>query len=232
MRNKLILELLGTFFLSCAALMSEAPLSVAAMLCALIYMGGPISGAHYNPAVTLAVWIRGRISWKQSLAYVGVQLLAAFLAALLVGSLLGYDHDHAKDSLAALGDSVFSDAYGSSVTEFFGTFILALVILLVATSRLTAGNGYFGLAIALTVLGVAGAFAQFNPVINPAVGFALSLQGLASALFGDGTGAGVVAKEFIYLAKVTPRLGLDLFCQLLGGAAAGGLFLVLYPEDR
>ena len=75
--------------------------------------------------------IRGRISWKQSLAYVGVQLLAAFLAALLVGSLLGYDHDHAKDSLAALGDSVFSDAYGSSVTEFFGTFILALVILLV-----------------------------------------------------------------------------------------------------
>lgn len=232
MRNKLILELLGTFFLACAAMMAEAPLSIAAMYCALLYMGASVSGSHYNPAVTLAVWIRGRLGWRQVLAYFGAQAAGAVLAAVVVGGLLGYDHDHAKDALASLGDSAFTGALGSSVAEFLGTFLLALIFLLAQTSRLTAGNSYYGIALGLTYFGIIGTFAEFNPVINPANGLALSLQGLTSAVLGEGTGFDTFGKELIYLAKVAPRLVLDLGCQLLGAVAAAVVFRVLYPEDR
>lgn len=232
MRNKLIIELLGAFFLGCAVLMAEGPWMVAALLTALLYVGSPISGAHYNPAVTLAVWLRGRLGWKQSLAYFAAQAGGALLSAVVVGALLGYDHEQGKDALASLGDSAFAGALGSSVAEVLGTFLLTLAFLLTTTSRLTAGNSYFGIVVALAYLGAVGAFSSFNPVLNPANGLAFSLHGLTSALLGEGTDAGVVAKEVIYLAKVTPRLALDLASQLLGAAAAAGLFRLLYPEDR
>ena len=88
MRVKLHVEWLGTFFLCLAVLMTDgagAPLMVASLLAALIYMGGPVSGAHYNPAVSLAFRVRGRMAPGTLLPYVGVQTFAAFAAAVLAG---------------------------------------------------------------------------------------------------------------------------------------------------
>ena len=92
MRNALCLEAFGTFFLCLAVAVAGEPLAVAAVLGALIYAGGPISGAHYNPAATLAWCVRGRHRWLPGVAYVLVQLTAALAAAAVAGLLAAADN--------------------------------------------------------------------------------------------------------------------------------------------
>ncbi len=235
MRVKLAFEALGTFFLSLAVVTTDgagAPLMVAALLCALIYMGGPVSGAHYNPAVTLAFRTRGRMPRGGLLAYVGVQLLAAAAAGLLGGLLADYDPERASALASSMPASVFEGFLAQAVAETLGTGLLAFVILMVATSRLTAGNGYFGVAIALTVLGVAGMFSGGAPLLNPAVTLAVQLQGPASALGSETSVLADMVREWAFLAKAFPRVAGQLLCQLLGAHLAARLFLRLFPEER
>src|SRR5436853_5438634 len=92
MLRKLVVEAIGTFFLvltvgqtvihpanqSAAAL---APLAIGSALMVMVYAGGHISGAHYNPAVTLAVWLRGKCTTPEMPAYMAAQLVGAALAA-------------------------------------------------------------------------------------------------------------------------------------------------------
>ena len=162
-------ECIGTFFLvliialTVTQGMEEAPLAIGAGLAALVYMGGPISGAHYNPAVTLGMWLRGWLEAADVLPYVLAQLLGAGAAALAATQLTG---------------AVYAPSPGPEVTtgaaltaEVFFTFALMLVILSVATSAKTQGNAYYGVAIGLTV--TAGAYAvgtTSGGVFNPAVG--------------------------------------------------------------
>ena len=224
MRNKLLIEAVGTFFLCLAALVATNPLSVAALLCALIYMGAPVSLAHYNPAVSFAFRLRGRSSTRALWSYVGVQLAAALLAAMVAGFLLGHDTEHAKGAV---------DDFGVvAVVELLGTFALAFVILMVGTSRLTAGNSYFGLAIAAVVLGVSGTFSEFNPTMNPSVSLASSLLGVFSAIFDGLIGTKTFVTESLFLAKIAPRVLAEIAVQFVGAALAAGLFRKLFPEDR
>lgn len=232
MRNKLLIEAVGTFFLCLAALVATNPLSVAALLCALIYMGAPVSLAHYNPAVSLAFRLRGRSGTRALWAYAGTQFGVAVLAALVAGFLLGHDSDHAKGAVDALADSAFADFGSVAVVEFLGTFALAFVILMVGTSRLTAGNSYFGFAIAAVVLGVSGTFGEFNPTMNPAVSVASSLLGVFSALFDGLFGSKAFFAEATFFAKIVPRLLAEISVQLVGAAAAAWFFRRLFPEDR
>jgi len=232
MRNKLLIEAIGTFFLCLAALVATNPLPVAALLCALIYMGAPVSLAHYNPAVSLSFWLRGRSGARALWAYVAVQLTAAILAALVAGFLLGHDSDHAKGAVDALADSAFEGFGVTAVVELLGTFLLAFVILMVGTSRLTAGNSYFGLAIALAVLGLSAIFGEFNPTMNPAVSLATALLGVSSALFDGLLGTKTFVTEFLFLAKLAPRILAEIGVQCLGAGAAAWMFRRLFPEDR
>jgi aquaporin Z len=232
MRNKLLLEAVGTFFLCLAAMVATNPLSVAALLCALIYMGAPISLAHYNPAISLAFRLRGRASSKALWSYVGVQFGAALLAVAVAGFLLGHDSDHTKGAVDALAESAFADFGVVAVVELLATFVLAFVILMVGTSRLTAGNSYFGLAIAAVVLGLSGTFGEFNPTMNPAVSLATSLLGVSSALFDGLFGSKAFATEMFFLAKISPRLLAEIAVQLAGAALAAWFFRTLFPEDR
>lgn len=232
MRNKLLIEAVGTFFLCLAALVATNPLSVAALLCALIYMGAPVSLAHYNPAVSLAFRLRGRAGTRALWSYVGVQLAAALLAATAAGFLLGHDSEHAKGAVDALGESAFAGFGATAVVELLGTFVLAFVILMVGTSRLTAGNSYFGLAIAAVVLGVSGTFGEFNPAMNPAVTLASSLLGVSSALFDGLFGTKAFTAEYFLLAKIFPRALAEIAVQLAGAALAAWFFRRLFPEDR
>ena len=173
MQQKLTTEFIGTFFLSltiCTAAVygsagEYAPFGIAATLMVMIYAGGHISGAHYNPAVTVSIYLRGACEKDEVLPYIASQVIAAVSAAIVVESLLF--PDAVSPEIADLG----TDAI---VAELLFTFALAYVILNVATTESTSGNGYFGAAIALVVL--AGAItvgsislASFNPAVTSAL---------------------------------------------------------------
>lgn len=166
--NKLIVEFIGTFFLVQAvghAVLMKSPLAgivVGLTLMVMVYAGGHISGAHYNPAVTLAVWLRGKLPKAEVLPYITAQVAGAVVSALIVAKFRG------TGSEAAL-----SNPLRVAGAEFLGTFALVWVVLNVATAKGTAGNSFYGAAIGMTVAsgiflfgGISGA------VFNPAVAIA------------------------------------------------------------
>lgn len=205
-------ELVGTFFLvltiglAVAAGTPLAPLAIGGVLMVLVYMGGHVSGAHYNPAVTLAVWMRGKLPTADVLPYVVAQLAGAALGALAAYALTG------RTFAPAPGEGVsLARALGA---EALYTFALALVVLNVATSRQTEGNSFFGLAIGGTV--AAAAFAAggvSGGAFNPAVG-------LGPALVHAALGGGAVGHAWVYVAG-----------PLAGAALAALLFRLQNPAD-
>jgi aquaporin Z len=136
----------------------------------MIYAGGHISGGHYNPAVTLAVLIRGKISTGDAVAYMISQVAAAVVAALVAKFIFHVSADGA--SACVIG---YKAALGA---ELIGTFALAYVVLNVATAKGTSGNNYFGLAIGFTVLACGYAMGKYSGgAFNPAVAIGQSVAG-------------------------------------------------------
>jgi aquaporin Z len=179
--TKYLVELVGTFFLvltiGCVVIApgdagALAPLAIGAVLIALIFAGGHISGAHYNPAVTVAIFLRGKCPASDLPGYIVAQCAGAAAAAMTVGFLKG-------DPTVV---PMQIDVTRALVAEFLFTFALCTVILNVATSRSTSGNPFYGFAIGLTV--VAGAYAVgavSGGAFNPAVALGATLMGLFSA---------------------------------------------------
>ena len=235
MRPKLLIEGLATFFLCMACALVQGPLApfmIGALLLALIYMGGPVSQAHYNPAVTFAFCVRRRQAWSAGAAYVAVQMVAAFAAAVVAGLFHGHTEENSEHILNALKDPVLEGWLPGTMAEFLGTFLLVFVILLVATSRQTAGNSYYGLAIAATVSGLMGVFGAFSPDFNPAVAISRGIEGCFSALNAEGSAWSAFRQEFSFLAHSTPRILLALIAQGLGAFLAAWAFLAVFPEER
>ncbi len=181
--HRYLTELIGTFFLVLTIGLTTvqgaamAPLAIGSVLMVMVYMGGHISGAHYNPAATLGVFLVGRTTIRELIAYWVSQLAGAFLAALVVRGVVG-------ETFAPVpGPDV--GTWGMVWAEVLFTFALVLVILNVAVSSATEGNSYFGLAIGFTVM--VGAWAV-GPVsgaaFNPAVGVGPTLL---HATAGDGS---------------------------------------------
>lgn len=176
--QKYIIEFIGTFFLvltiGLVFIGSEAgafaPLAVGSVLTAMIYAGGPISGAHYNPAVTIAFMLRGRCEFKSAIMYIIIQLLAALAAAIMVGIL--------RAGVVVTAAPI--DLTQAFFAEVIFTFALVFVILSVATSIKAKGNGYFGLAIGFTVMGAIYTVGNISgAVLNPAVCVGVIIMGLA-----------------------------------------------------
>lgn len=175
---KYIMEFIGTFFLvftvAAAAIggwapLGFAPLAIGSVLMVMIYAGGHISGGHYNPAVSLAVFVRGKLPVNDLIIYWVVQIVAGVAAALLATSVLGIS---ASAPLAI-------DMTKVVTAEFLFTFALTFVVVNVATAKGTDGNSFYGLAIGFTVL--AGAYAVGSisgGVFNPAVGTGITLLGV------------------------------------------------------
>src|SRR4051794_33913074 len=173
--RKLVVEFIGTFFLVftvCEAVKTAdgiAPLAIGSALMVMVFAGGHISGAHYNPAVTLAVWLRGKCTTAELPAYMVAQVVGAVAAAGAVLFLKG--GAGATPPTRAAGPALLA--------EFLFTFALAYVILNVATAAGTAGNSYYGLAIGFPVL--AGAYAVggvSGAVFNPAVAVGVTVMNL------------------------------------------------------
>jgi len=167
--RKYITEFIGTFFLVLTVGLTGNPLAIGAALMVMIYAGGHISGAHYNPAVTLAVLLRGKISGAEAIIYMVSQLVGAIAAALIVIVFKGVPAEASQQL----------DINKAMIAEFLGTFALAYVVLNVATAKANTGNSYFGLAIGFTVLAMAFCFGDFSGgAFNPAVALGASIMKL------------------------------------------------------
>jgi aquaporin Z len=199
--NKYIAEFIGTFFLvltigstvignGAGAL---APLAIGSALMVMIFAGGHISGGHFNPAVTLGVWLRGKCDTKDVAPYMTFQIIAGVLAAFAVEFLKG------GASVTPLQPATVP----ALLAEFLFTFALVYVVLNAATAKGTSGNSFYGLAIGFTVM--VGAFSVGNisgGAFNPAVAVGISVMGLSSwsniwiYLVADFAGGAVAASAF------------------------------------
>jgi aquaporin Z len=208
--RKYAVELIGTFFLVFtvgATVLSGtalAPLAIGSVLTVMVYAGGHISGGHYNPAVTIAALVRGRIALSDAVGYWLVQLIAGVAAGAVA-------HAVVTPAASAKTLSLTGHVPAALVAELLFTFALAYVVLNVATSKDHPDNSFYGLAIGFTVM--AGAFAVggiSGGVFNPAV----AIGGATMGLFGWST-------VWVYLVA-----------ELVAGVIAGIAFRALNPTDK
>lgn len=205
--NKYIVELIGAFFLIFTIGMcvidpggagAMAPLAIGSVLMVMIYAGGHVSGGHFNPAVTLAVTIRGKCTPADAVAYVIVQCIGGAAAAALVMFF----------KKGATVTPVVLETAPAIIAELLFTFALCYVVLNAATAKANAGNSFYGLAIGFTVL--AGAYAVGSVsggAFNPAVAIGLGVMGIVKwadlwmHLAGEAVGAIAAAIAFKVIVK-------------------------------
>lgn len=204
--NKYLTEFLGTFFLVLTIALSGNPLAIGSILMVMVYMGGNISGAHYNPAVTLGVLVRGKIMMKDAIMYWVFQLMGAFTAACASMWL--------TRRVFTVTPSPYVDFTRAMAAEFLFTFALVSVVLNVATTKKAAGNSYFGLAIGFTVM--AGAIAV-GPISGGAFNPALAI---GTALLDAINGGTAMQYAPIYLVGC-----------LMGGIFAGICFKMMNADE-
>lgn len=190
-------EFIGTFFLVLTiglVVLGGAPLgalAIGSVLMALVYMGGHMSGAHYNPAVSLAAALSGKFEKRELVPYWLAQLAGAVVAALAVRVIVGQTFAPAPGPQASV--------LAAWLVEILFTFALCMVVFHTAMHANTKGNSYYGLAIGFTV--TAGAIAG-GPIsggaFNPAVG-------VGPILVHAAAGGGGLADLLLYVAA--PCLG-------------------------
>ncbi len=179
--KKYVVEFIGTFFLLLVIGLcviepggagAMAPLAIGTILMVMVYAGGHISGGHYNPAVTLGVWMRGKCETKDVLPYMIAQILGACLASWLVLKMKYHNF-----IMAAAPNT--ANAFWA---ELIFTFALVYVVLNVATAKKTANNSYYGLAIGFTFMVAIYAIGGISGgAVNPAVAIGLAIMGLIKA---------------------------------------------------
>jgi aquaporin Z len=208
--QKYVVELIGTFLfvltIGCAVLTpggagNLAPLAIGSSLMVMIFAGGHISGGHFNPAVTLAVFLRGRCPAADVPGYIVAQVVGAAVAGFVVLFL--------KNSPTV--EPLVLDTTRALVAEFLYTFALCYVVLNVATAKANTGNSFYGLAIGFTVL--SGAFAVGSisgGAFNPAVATGLTVMGVSPIaniwiyLVAEFAGGALAAFVFKFLNPTDP----------------------------
>jgi len=212
-------EFVGTFFLvltigyNVLQRTALAPVSIGAMLTAMIFATGKVSGGHFNPAVTLGVFLRGKVDSLNAAAYVGSQLFGGFLAGFVYMEGLG--------ATFTLGPGVGYTLTAVAIVEFLFTTALVFVVLSVATTAQDDGNWYYGLAIGFTVMAAAFAIAPISGCsLNPAVTFGVMLSHLMH------TGEILTSRLLVY--TLAPLLG-AVFAALLFKVVRNAEYVVFLP---
>ncbi len=200
------MEFIGTMFLVLAVGLTGDPLAIGFVLMGMIYMGGHISGAHYNPAITLSIWMRGKLESKYIAGYMISQVLGAVVAGVFC-----YLFQGKTFAPAPAANAGFLQVY---LAEIFFTFALASVILTVATTKKLEGNYIYGLAIGLTV--TASAFC---------------VGGISGGAFNPAVGVGPILVHSIISGGTFANLALYLIGPFAGGALAAIVFKFLNPEE-
>lgn len=220
MSARLTAEFVGTFLLVFTVgcnILSHTPVwagvSIACVLMVAIYSLGAISGANFNPAVTVSIAIStamkgpGDMPWSTCGKYVGVQILGGVVASYTY-AILFWDAFY-------LGPTKGFDGWSAGLCEFLYTFMLCFVVLNVAVSAkngCASGNDFFGLAIGFVIIaGAYGAGVVSGGCFNPAV--AIGIDASSSGFFG---------MAWCYLYTVW---------EILGAALAAVLFKVVRPTE-
>jgi aquaporin Z len=218
-----VIEYIGTFFLVLQVTLAvfgagadpfgSAGLGIGTMLAVMVYMGGHISGGHYNPAVTLGCLLSSQITVQDAVGYWIVQLAGGLTAAAI-----GHANVVAEGQFINFNGGQFQYSVATAFTlEFLFTFALVAVVLHTAcvSDESVKGNSYFGFGIGYVV--VIGAY-SIGPItgaaLNPAV--AIAITGVSS-LTRDGVDTG--------------RLWIYLVAPMLGGCLAALLFRMTHPEE-
>ena len=214
LRRQLFAEFLGTTLLALCISLQAGPAAIGFCLTSLVFAFGHVSGGMFNPAVAIAIWLRGRMSLKHAGLYSLVQLLGAFVGSLFS---LAISKSVADDMIVMPGfpmpnkEIIKSPLLPVFLCEFVGTFALATVVLNVATTKANEDKSFYGLAIGFTV--AMGAFTMggiSGGAFNPAIGIALPLVAGHPCI-----------SQIMYLVG-----------PILGGALAAGAFrLTADPTD-
>ena len=189
--NKYIIEFIGTFFLVLIIGLTQNPLAIGFGVTALVYMGAHISGAHYNPAVSIAMLIRSEIGFNDFIKYVLAQVLGSAFAAYIV---------YAISSNIVIQPNLDESVYAILLAELLFTYLLILVILSIACHPKIDGNSFYGLAYGLTVMvGIYAVGPLSGGVFNPAVSIGPSIIDLIT---GGGT-----SQYFVWYYLTAPIIG-------------------------
>jgi len=212
--SKYVAEIIGTYFLvltiGCNVLTGSlgAAISIGAVLVVMIYAVGPVSGGHLNPAVTLAVFLRGKINPHDTALYIACQMIGGFAAGVTYYAICGTTF-----VLAPVGRFHW---FVAAAAEVLYTMALCYVVLNVATLSTKDPNNYFGVAIGFVVTAAALAIGSISGCsLNPAV----SVGSLLITAIETGSGA------LVYFP-------LYFICPFLGAVLAFGLFVVVNPDWR
>lgn len=179
--RKYVVEFLGTFFLVMSMTMTEggglqhfAPLAIGLTLITLVYAGGHISGSHFNPAVTLAVYLRGKLDAGDVLPYMVGQFLGSTLAVMLCSFLLSSGN-------AAEPATMELEIVPALIAEILGTLLFVFIYLNMFTTRRTSGNTYYGIAIGLAYMAAIYMFQSVSAgAFNPAVALGITMANITS----------------------------------------------------
>tara|TARA_B100000965_G_scaffold7600_1_gene5928 strand:+ start:136 stop:750 length:615 start_codon:yes stop_codon:yes gene_type:complete len=189
--KKYLTEFIGTFFLVLIIGLSKNPLAIGFGLTILVYMGAHISGAHYNPAVSLAMLLRKEITISDFIKYISSQVLGASLAAYVVSIM---------SSNMIVQPDLQEPVAIILLAELMFTYLLVFVILNVATHPNLEGNSFYGFAIGLTVMTGAYCVGPLSGgVFNPAVSIGPSLIDLVT---GNG-----ISQHFLWYYLTAPVAG-------------------------
>ncbi|MCC6691235.1 MAG: aquaporin family protein [Bacteroidia bacterium] len=209
--NKYIIEFIGTFFLAFTVSLTGNPLAIGAALMVLIYMGGSVSGAHYNPAITIAVWIQKKIHSKDVGLYIVSQCLGVAMASAAFHLLYG------NTRVFFLSPDVRINILKPLFIETVFTFMLTMVVLYTAVAKKNASNQYYPLAIGMTLMAAAYAGGSISGgAFNPAVG-----------------AVPIIAETVIGICSCHPinHLWLYVAGPILGATAAAVVFRFVIREE-
>ena len=177
---------------------------------AMAYTIGGISGCHINPAITLGVYLSGRMSGKDAGMYMIFQVIGAVIGSAVLFALVS---SGAHDGPTATGSNSFKEGLGlqAFIAEAVFTFIVVLVVLGTTDSRKGAGN-FAGLAIGLSLV-------LIHIVCIPITGTSVNpARSIGPALFDGG-----VALRQLWLFIVAP---------FVGAALSAGVSKLLSSEER
>ncbi|HET8866193.1 MAG TPA: aquaporin [Gracilimonas sp.] len=200
-----ITEAIGAFFLVLVFGFTGDPLAIGLTLMALVYVGYPVSGAHYNPAVSLAFFLKRELSASDLLGYILSQLIGGFFAAFVIYFLSTSVFYVEPPSDTGLYQQVFSEVFFSAI------FVMIMMIL--SLSTLHRKNQLVGLIVGLTFTGMLMVSTPISGgILNPAISIGTALFDLVKG--GD---------SYIHLLLYT-------LAPLCGGALAAFSFSYFKPK--
>lgn len=206
--KKLIMEFLGTFFLVLAFAITSNPVAIAAMLMAWVYIGAHVSGAHYNPIISFANALLGKMSWSAFAQYAGIQIIGGLAAFALALNLLG------QVAIPTPGANV--GLVSAFIMETLLAFVFTSLVLVMAHTKRFRASSIAGFAIGFTLPALALVGGPISGgLFNPAISLGANLLGM-----------------FNNVSIVWPNVLMYVGGGLLGAFLAGYAYHVFVPADE